>query len=173
MTQEQEKLYEFLDQLKAWQQQLSDDAKENKKHAKTLKKKDRKFTHRYVAELESQAYVISQAYAEFEAKFDLGFKEVETSKVESDKLPGVFYDVIKLENTRGETKFKLKVKGEYCCHPNKEFSKTGVLNFEQKGKIENLIEIADCDKGNLNTYVLALKMELAQTSGILGVDEFK
>ena len=149
MTQEQEKLYEFLDQLKAWQQQLSDDAKENEKHAKTLKIKDRKKTYRYVSELESQAYAISQVYAEFEEKFDLGFKEVETSKVESKTLPGVFYDVIKLERLNGETKFRLKLNGEYCCQPSSGVCGIGVLKFTPGSNVDLLVGIADCDKDNI------------------------
>jgi hypothetical protein len=204
MTQEQEKLYEFLDQLKSWHENLESAAKEFEASARLIeKKKGRKAGFRQAVEKYSEAYAIKQVFYKFEDKFDLGFKEVSTSKVESGTLPGVFYDVITLQNLRGETKFQLKLKGEFCCHPNKEFSETGILSFEQKGKIKNLVEIADCDplninlvgnamraagfdgdfekpfrscgvdKGDVDAYALALKMKVSETSHILGVDEFK
>ena len=137
MTDETKKLYEFLDQLKAWHENLRSEVEETKALARAAeKKKHRKRFWRMVLEKDSEAYAINQVFHEFQDKFDLGFKEVETSKVESDTLPGVFYDVIRLENARGEVKFQLKLNGEYCCHPNKDFGETGILNFDEKNTIK-------------------------------------
>ena len=137
MTQEQEKLYEFLYQLKVWHENLKSEVEEVKALARAAeKKKHRKRFWRMVLEKDSEAYAINQVYREFQDKFDLGFKEVETRKEESDTLPGVFYDVIRLENARGEVKFQLKLNGEYCCHPNKDFGETGILNFDEKNTIK-------------------------------------
>ena len=103
MTDETKKLYEFLDQLKNWHENLKSEVEETKALARAAeKKKHRKRFWRMVLEKDSEAYAINQVFHEFEEKFDLGFKEVETSKVESDTLPGVFYDVIKMENASTE-----------------------------------------------------------------------
>ena len=93
----------------------------------------------------SECYAINEVYREFEYKFDLGFKEVETRKEESDTLPGVFYDVIKMENARGEVKFQLKLNGEYCCHPNKEFCNTGLLKFVHTGDADKFMQIVNIE----------------------------
>jgi ribosomal protein L20A (L18A) len=139
MTDETKKLYEFLDQLKNWHEQLESEAKEYEATARlTVKKKRRKNTFRLAAEKYSECYAINEVYREFEYKFDLGFKEVKTHKEESKTMPGVFYDVIRLENARGEVKFQLKLNGWFCCAPNEDFCKTGILNFDEKSNQESV-----------------------------------